>query len=320
MGNIIQQSSNNDKAYGVDASGNFSVTNNFTANTGTFNKNVLFNDNITIVNGKTINGVDITSLNSTVSTLNTTVSGLTGAGAGNFVGKTLTSDQISSGTGTFGNLIVSGTGVFGTLLSSRIDLNGNLNISGTGVLNAGTGAISYITSNTGIFTNLNVIGKLNVNMLNAGSITSSTDIRLEPTTGRNVWVTEGLNVIKNTNLSDLWIGGTLTSVGTSNLKNTNVTSLTSTGLITNSGGLIGDGTVNAGNLVQINQSTVPSFATTAMTGGANGLIVKGTSKWSIGEVKGTKTPTSSRLCFSLNDIPFACIDPTTKNLVAASDW
>jgi hypothetical protein len=59
--------------------------------------------------------------------------------------------------------------------------------------------------------------------------------------------------------------------------------------------------------------------------GVNGLIIKGTgttnNTWTIGEVKGPKSTSGNRLCFSLNNIPFACIDPasTTRNLVSADD-
>jgi hypothetical protein len=82
--------------------------------------------------------------------------------------------------------------------------------------------------------------------------------------------------------------------------------------------MTGTGNINSGS-IQINQTTAPTYSTTAMANN-NGLLIQGpTNKWSIGEVKGPKSTSGNRLCFSLGDIPFACIDPATKNLVDAND-
>ena len=81
--------------------------------------------------------------------------------------------------------------------------------------------------------------------------------------------------------------------------------------------MTGTGNINLGQILQINQTTTPTYnSKNAMTGN-NGLIIKGTNKWSIGEVISKKGVT--RLCFSYEDIPFACIDSVNKNLIAADD-
>ena len=125
MGNIITQATNNANSYGIDDKGNLSMNLNstFTAQTGIFQKGVKFTDTIdaqgtatfakgvtfngditTFAKGVTfngdisttsVNGVNITNLNSTVSKLNSTVSTLSsGAGAGSFTG------TVSAGTFT----------------------------------------------------------------------------------------------------------------------------------------------------------------------------------------------------------------------------
>ena len=114
MGNIITQATNNSNSYGIDDKGNLSMNQNstFTAQTGVFNKGVQFNDTIdargtaTFTRGvtfndniitKSINGVDISTLNSTVSGLSS------GAGLGAFTG-TVSAGAFTGTSATFNKL------------------------------------------------------------------------------------------------------------------------------------------------------------------------------------------------------------------------
>ena len=75
----------------------------------------------------------------------------------------------------------------------------------------------------------------------------------------------------------------------------------------------GPATINNGGLL-INQTSAGSTG----AAGNNGLVIQGTSKWTLGEITGPVTKTN-RLCFSVNNIPFACINPTTGNLTSSTD-
>ena len=232
--------------------------------------------------------------------------------------------NINAGAGTFSSLTLSGalTGTTGTF---------------NGILNARTGAniMGSFTGATGTFTNLlSASGGLTTTsltgtstatiggMLNAnGGITLPSGSTL--TFGGNMTGAGNINAGAGTFSSLSTSGGLTAAAGTFNgllTANGNIT-LPSTATLTLSGNMTGTGNINAGKLILINQSTVPTYVstTTAMTNN-NGLLIQGaTNKWSIGEVKGPKSTSGNRLCFSLGDIPFACIDPTTKNLVAAND-
>jgi len=166
MGNIIAQATNNANSYGIDDKGNLSMNANstFTAQTGVFNKGVQFNDIIdakgtaTFAKGvtfnsdvttTTINGVDITKLNSTVSGLSS------GAGIGSFTG-TVSAGAFTGSSATFDNITVNTLGNLSKQLKIQGSTGSNINLSNGGTINAETGEIRNIVSN-GINT-LNITG------------------------------------------------------------------------------------------------------------------------------------------------------------------
>ena len=86
--------------------GDTSVKKNLIVN-GTSN----FKDNITLLAGKTINGIDVGTLSTNLGTLQTSVTGMGSAVSGDFAGKAITT---------------TGLGTFGSVKTSDIDLNGNI--------------------------------------------------------------------------------------------------------------------------------------------------------------------------------------------------
>ena len=227
--------------------------------------------------------------------------------------------SINVGSGTFSSLTLSGaltgtTGTFNGLLIARTGAN----IMGS--FTGATGTFTNLLSTNGGLTTTSLTGTSTATiggMLNAnGGITLPSTATL--TFAGNMTGAGNINAGVGTFSSVTTSGaGTFSSLLTANGGLT----LPSTATLTLSGNMTGAGNINAGKLIQINQSTVPTYvsATSAMTGN-NGLLIQGaTNKWSIGEVKGPRSASVNRLCFSLGDIPFACIDPATKNLVAAND-
>jgi len=238
---------------------------------------------------------------------NMTGAGNINAGAGTFSSLTL-SGALTGTTGTFNGLLIARTGA--NIMGSFTGATGTF----TNLLNASGGLTTTNLTGTSIAT---IGGMLNANggitlpsgstMTFGGNMTGAGNINAGTGTFSSVTTTGAISGGAGTFSSALTVNGGLT--------------LPSSATLTLSGNMTGAGNINAGKLIQINQSTVPTYvsATSAMTNN-NGLLIQGaTNKWSIGEVKGPRTTSGNRLCFSLGDIPFACIDPTTKNLVGAND-
>lgn len=79
-----------------------------------------FNDDITIATGKKINGIDVGTLNTSVTTLQSNVQGMNSAVSGDFTGKSITGVNA---------VTTSGMGTFGSVKTSDIDINGNITSS-----------------------------------------------------------------------------------------------------------------------------------------------------------------------------------------------
>ena len=390
MGNIITQTEQDIKSYEVNDNGDFTIKQNFNANTGTFNNIVYFKDDVKIVDGKTIDGVDLSGLNTEFTTLRNQVSSLTsGAGAGTFTGA-VTATSFTGASGEFTSIKTSNLDVNGNIISSTganftvplkgtsgnftdgLTVDGNSVFSGSlssnglssttgnfsGLLTANSGlsgpfgtlSSDGISSSAGVFTGSLSANGATFSTLSAksGNFTdgltgpfgtlSSTGISSSDGLFSGLLTASGLSSTTGTFSGQLSANGGLTGpFGT--LSSTGISSSAGifSGLLTANGGLTlptntqltlngsitGSGNINLGPTLQINQGTnAPTYSSTgsAMTGN-NGLIIIGqTNKWSIGEVKGINNA-NPRLCFSLNDVPFACIDPTgNKNLVAGNPW
>lgn len=81
-----------------------------------------FNDDITLATGKKINGIDVGTLNTNVTTLQSNVQGMNSAVSGDFTGKSIIGVNA---------VTASGMGTFGSVKTSDIDINGNI-ISSSG--------------------------------------------------------------------------------------------------------------------------------------------------------------------------------------------
>ena len=331
------------KTSNLDVNGNIisSTGANFTVplkgTSGNFTDGLTVDGNSVFSGSLSSNGLSSTTGN--FSGLLTANSGLSGPFG------TLSSDGISSSAGVFtGSLSANGatfstlsaksgnftdglTGPFGTLSSTGISssdglFSGLLTASG---LSSTTGTFSgQLSANgglTGPFGTLSSTGISSSAGIFSGSLSSN---GLSSTTGTfsgqlsaNGGLTGPFGTLSSTGISSSAgiFSGLLTANG-------GLTLPTNTQLTLN-GSITGSGNINLGPTLQINQGTnAPTYSSTgsAMTGN-NGLIIRGqTNKWSIGEVKG-RNNANPRLCFSLNDVPFACIDPTgNKNLVAGNPW
>jgi len=304
MGNVISQTNDNLRSYDVDVDGNLSLKNTLYANTGVFANDSYFKKNI-IVDG-TVDGVDISELKNT---LNSTIDGLSDIKKGIFNGP-VSALSFTGTSAVLDSVVVNNTGSFRYLKTTSIDVDGNISSSGLLSANGGINTTS-LSGTSGNFTSLlSANGGINTTSLTGTSGNFSDGIT--STSGNFTSLLSANGGINTTSLSGT-SGNFSGSLSTNGLTSTsgNFTNLTFNGSMT------GTGNINLGQILQINQTTTPTYnSKNAMTGN-NGLIIKGTNKWSIGEVISKKGVT--RLCFSYEDIPFACIDSVNKNLIAADD-
>jgi hypothetical protein len=251
-----------------------------------------FNDDITLATGKKINGIDVGTLNTNITTLQTNVSGMNAAVSGDFTGKSISgvSDMTASGAGTFGSV-----------KTSNIDINGNItSTSGKSYITSDAAAglkftnglpstdakhafqtMDAATGNVTIFSK----GRVTVGGEGVGRVTingSNGEVSLRG-------VTLGVDgSIKN------FLGGTIltpsllqfgkTTVDSSSISAANITSVNNVfakNLIT-SGGITNTGPItNTGDVVN------------------SGALKLGTNKWLINEV--VDTTKGTRLCFGSED-------------------
>ena len=170
-----------------------------------------------------------------------------------------------------------------------------------------------VTSNNGLFNTLSSLGTFTP----SGGITlpSTANFNLLGNMTGSGSVYAGTGTFSNLITNSLNATGTINANGGLNIPTNQ--NLTLTGNMTGTGSIsAGTGAFSSG--LNINQPTTLVYTATGGAG-SNGLNIKGASNtWSISEVKGPKTSVN-RLCFSLNSVPFACIDPTSQNLVPGND-
>ena len=269
MGNIITNTSDNDRAYDIDATGNLSLLNTLNAKTGIFDNTSWFKQNV-IVDG-TIDGVDIAALK-------TSVDGMSSAGEGTFTGKTVSALNFTGTSGNFNSLSVATTGTFGAIKTSLLDINGNITSSvgpkyitastssGLKLENGSTTSNGYVQVNSdGSISIIPYTGKslvLGGNMTGSGSINAGAGTFSSLTTSGAL--SAGAGTLTSLNLTS---GLTGTSGTFSNLLTANGgLSVPSTSTLTLGGSMTGAGAINAGT------GTFSSLITTgALSAGAGTL-------------------------------------------------
>ena len=296
-GNVIQATSGLTGTTGT-FSGLLTANGGLTGTTGNFTQLLTANGGLTGTTGNfsqllTTNGLSGTT--GTFSGLLTANGGLTGT-TGNFT-RLLITNGLSGTTGTFTGVLTASGGINGNLTGN---VSGNLqgttvkatNIQGDnftgGTISGTTGNFSDgLTATTGTFS-----GLLTANGGINGNLTGDVSGNLEGTT------------VKATNIqADNFTGGTIS--GTTGNFSDGLSS--TTGQFSDFGSFQNNVTINQGNSPWDGKSNLSR---------ANGIVINGTNKWTIGEV--TKR-SGTRLCFSKGDMPFACIDPSTLNLTSALD-
>lgn len=248
-----------------------------------------FNDDITLATGKKINGIDVGSLNTNVTTLQTNVSGMNAAVSGDFTGKSITG---------VADMTASGAGTFGSVKTSNIDINGNITSTSGKSFITGDGAGLKLTNGLPstdrkyIYQTLDANG--NIEIVTKGKVTvgdgvgtvtingSSGDISLRGVTltpDGNIKNSFGIPILSG---SKLQFGKTIVSDVSVTAPYIFSTNSVNARTVTTSEGITNTGPIkNTGDVVN------------------SGALKLGTNKWLINEVVDANKGT--RLCFGSED-------------------
>jgi hypothetical protein len=249
-----------------------------------------FNDDITLAAGKKINGIDVGSLNTNITTLQSNVSNMNAAVSGDFTGKSITGVT---------DVTASGTGTFSSVKTSNIDINGNItSTSGTSFITGDTSKGLKLTNGLPstdrrhIYQTLDANG--NIDIFTKGKVTvgegmgavtingSTSDISLRNLTLASDGVIKTFSGTPILTGSKLQFNKTIISeasvIGPYIISQNSVNAKT----LSTSEGITNTGTIkNTGDVVN------------------SGALKLGTNKWLINEVVDTNKGT--RLCFGSED-------------------
>lgn len=249
-----------------------------------------FNDDITLAAGKKINGIDVGSLNTNITTLQSNVTDMNAAVSGDFTGKSITGVT---------DVTASGAGTFGSVKTSNIDINGNItSTSGKSFITGDTATGLKLTNGLPstdrryIYQTLDANG--NIDIFTKGKVTIGEGLG-------SVTINGGSSDISLRNLSLATDGVIKTSLGIPILTGSKLQYGKTT---------VSDSSVVAPYLISANSVNAKTLSTSegiTNTGAIkntgdvvnSGALKLGTNKWLINEVVDANKGT--RLCFGSED-------------------
>lgn len=305
---------NQDNAITLSDAGDTTVKNKFTVNGTT-----LFKDDVTLDTGKKINGYDIpttlgmvSTLNTDLTTLKTTVGGLGAASSGDFSNKALT----TTGSGNFGTVTASGLGTFGSIKTSSIDINGNVTNTGTLTSTGDISSTGLVKSKTGL--NITDTWYGGISFGTSGRVLTSAMVAY----GNNKLTSTGLdvNVVNSATIKN---SGAITAASLSS------TGDVSGGTLTTAGALSAGSVKATGSVTAASVSTTGAVSAASLTSSGDLTAGKVTStggltianKWVLDEFDDASVKGAKRLCVGITDPTanttkyFACLN-NQGNLIA----